>query len=152
MIPLKSELLFTLTGRVSKPQDIGVSSVGHRRIIPIVSGEFEGPKLRGTVLPGGSDWMLIRPDGVSKIDVRLTLQVDNGELVYMQYGGYRHGPKDVMDRLARGEEVDPTEYYFRITASFETGSETYSWLNKIVTVGTGQRLPDGPVYYLYEIL
>jgi hypothetical protein len=152
MIPLNSELVFTLTLRVSPAQEIGVSSSGKRRIIPINGGEFEGPKLRGTVLPGGADWMLIRPDGVAQIDVRLTLRTEDGDLIFMKYGGFRHGPKDVMDRLARGEKVDPVEYYFRITALFETGSEKYSWLNQIITVGTGHRLPNGPVYHLYVIL
>ena len=110
MIPLRSELLFTLTGRVLPAQEIGTSSLGQRRIIPIEGGEFEGPKLRGTVLPGGADWMLVRPDGVAQINVRMTLQTDDGDLIFMKYGGFRHGPKDVMDRLARGETVEPAEY------------------------------------------
>ena len=152
MIPLRSELLFTLTGRVSPAQDIGTSPSGQRRIIPVAGGEFEGPKLRGTVLPGGADWMLVRPDGVAQINVRMTLQTDDGDLIFMKYGGFRHGPKDVMDRLARGEAVDPTEYYFRITPLFETGSQKYAWLNRIITIGTGHKLANGPVYYVYEIL
>ena len=152
MIPLRSELLFTLTGRVLPAQEIGTSSLGQRRIIPIEGGEFEGPKLRGTVLPGGADWMLVRPDGVAQINVRMTLQTDDGDLIFMKYGGFRHGPKDVMDRLARGEAVEPTEYYFRITPLFETGSREYAWLNKIIAIGMGHRLTNGPVYYVYEIL
>src|ERR1035441_8942442 len=101
MIPLRSELLFTLTGRVSSAQEIGASPSGQLGIMRVASGEFEGPKLRGTVLPGGADWMLVRPDGVAQINVRMTLQTDNGDLIFMRYGGFRHGPKDVMDRLAR---------------------------------------------------
>jgi hypothetical protein len=152
MIPLRSELLFTLVGRVSPPQEIGTVPLGQRRIIPIEGGEFEGPKLRGSVLPGGEDCMLVRPDGAAQIDVRMTLQTDDGDLILMRYGGLRHGPKDVMDRLARGETVEPTEYYFRITPLFETGSRKYAWLNRIITIGTGHRLANGPVYYVYEIL
>jgi hypothetical protein len=152
MIPLRSELLFTLTGRVLPAQEIGASPAGQRRIIPVAGGEFEGPKLRGTVLPGGADWMLVRPDGVAQINVRMTLQTDNGDLIFMRYGGFRHGPKDVMDRLARGEAVEPTEYYFRITPLFETGSQKYAWLNRIITIGIGHKLANGPVYYIYEIL
>src|SRR5450755_521673 len=105
IIPLRSELLFTLTGRVSSPQEIGTVPSGYRRIIPIEGGAFEGPKLRGRVLPGDSDCMLMRPDGVAQIDVRTTLETDDGDLIFMKYGGFRHGPKDVMDRLARGDAV-----------------------------------------------
>jgi hypothetical protein len=144
--------LFTLTGRVASAQEVGASPLGQRRIIPVEGGEFEGPKLRGTVLPGGADWMLVRPDGVAQIDVRVTLRTDDGDLIFMRYGGFRHGPKEVMDRLARGETVAPEDYYFRITPGFETGSRKYAWLNSIVSVGTGHRLPDGPVYHVYEIL
>jgi hypothetical protein len=96
--------------------------------------------------------MLVRPDGVAQIDCRVTLQTDDGVMIFMRYGGYRHGPKEVMDRLARGEAVDPTDYYFRIAPLFETGSGKYAWLNKIIAVGTGQRLANGPIYYVYEIL
>jgi hypothetical protein len=84
MISLRSELLFTLTGRVSPPQEIGASPSGQRRIIPVEGGEFEGPKLRGKVLPGGADWMLVRPDGVAQINVRMTLQTDDGDLIFMK--------------------------------------------------------------------
>lgn len=152
VIPLRSELLFTLTGRVSSPQEIGTGPSGDRRIIPVEGGEFEGPKLRGRVLPGGSDCMLVRPDGVAQMDVRVTLETDDGDLIFMKYGGFRHGPKEVMDRLARGEAVEPTEYYFRITPLFETGSQKYTWLNRIITIGIGHREAHGPVYYIYEIL
>jgi hypothetical protein len=149
---IETEFLFTLTARVGTPFDIGDLPEGRRRISPIEGGEFEGPRLRGRVLPVTGDWMLIRSDGVTVIDVRATLQTDDDALIYMRYGGYRHGPRDVMEALARGEPVDPSTYYFRITATFETGAERYSWLNQIATVGTGRRDPGGPVYDVYEVL
>jgi uncharacterized protein DUF3237 len=152
MLPLSSELLFTLTGRVADPVDIGVTASGHRRIVPIDGGEFDGPKLQGTVLAGGADWMVIDSDGVAHVDVRLTLQTNDGDRIYMTYRGLRHGPAAVMARLQRGELVEPSEYYFRITASFETGSKKYAWLNRILAIGVGHRLPAGPVYYIHEIL
>jgi hypothetical protein len=152
MLPLRSELLFTLTGRVSDPVDIGVTTSGHRRIVPIDGGEFDGPKLQGTVLAGGADWMVVDSDGVAHVDVRLTLQTNDGDRIYMTYRGLRHGPPAVMARLQRGELVEPSEYYFRITASFETGSKKYAWLNRILAIGVGHRLPAGPVYYIHEIL
>jgi len=149
---IETELLFTLTASVGTPFDVGELAQGRRRISPIEGGEFEGPRLRGRVLPVTGDWMLIRPDGVTVIDVRATLQTDDDALIYMRYGGFRHGPKDVMDAVARGEHVDPSTYYFRITATFETGAERYSWLNQIASVGTGRRDPGGPVYDIYEVL
>jgi len=152
MIPLRSEILFTLTGSVAKPTEIGNTPSGGRRIFPIEGGEFEGPRLKGTVLPGGSDAMLVRTDGVVLPDVRMTLRTDDAQLIFMRYGGMRHGPPEVMERLARGEPVDPAEYYFRIVPQFETGSSKYSWLNRIIAVGAGHRLPTGPIYYVYEIL
>jgi hypothetical protein len=152
MLPLRSEWLITLTGRVSAPVDVGVSPLGHRRIIPVEGGEFEGPKLRGSVLPGGADWMLSDSKGVAHVDVRLALQTDDREQIYMTYRGLRHGPPEVMARLERGESVEPHEYYFRIAPSFETGSTKYAWLNRILAVGIGHRLAAGPIYYIYEIL
>lgn len=152
MMPLRSEILFTLTGQVLRPQNIGLSPAGLRRIIPIAGGTFAGPKLRGSVLVGGGDWMLVRPDGVAQIDVRVTLQTDDGELIFMRYGGFAHGPKEVMEQLGRGEAVDPAAYYLRVTPLFETASQKYAWLNRIVAIGTGQRLPDSVVYDVYEIL
>jgi hypothetical protein len=150
--PLNTRLLFTLTGTVAAPSEVGVLPQGQRRIIPIAGGEFEGPRIRGQVLPFGADWMLIRPDGVAVIDVRATLQTDDGALIYMRYSGYRHGPADVMQALADGKEADPSTYYLRIAVTLETGADNYAWLNQIVAVGTGRKIPEGPVYDIYEVL
>ncbi len=135
MLPLRSELLFTLTGRVSPTVDIGVSQMGHRRIIPVEGGEFEGPKLRGRVLKGGADWMLVDSEGVAHVDVRMALQTDDGEEISMQYSGRRHGPPAVMGRLERGEAVDPGEYYFRIVP--------FSRRARRGTPGSTESLPSG---------
>jgi uncharacterized protein DUF3237 len=104
------------------------------------------------VLEGGSDWILARPDSVLQLDVRLTLRTDDDQLIGMTYRGLRHGPAAVIDRLNRGEKVDPSEYYFRTSPVFETASEKYAWLNRIIAVGTGHRLPQGPVYSVFEVL
>ena len=152
MISLRSEFLFTLTGSVAEPLEIGTTPSGERRIFPIEGGEFVGPRLKGTVLPGGSDAMLVRADGVVLPDVRMTLRTDDAQLIFMRYGGMRHGPAAVMKRLARGEPVDPAEYYFRISPQFETASSKYSWLNKILAVGSGHRLPSGPMYQIHQVL
>ena len=151
MIELKH--LFTLTATVPGIADLGPTPAGHRRIANVTGGTFTGERLRGKIqsAPGG-DWLLLRADGVLVLDVRLTLETDDGALIYMRYGGLRHGPAEVIAKLNRGEPVDPKSYYFRTTPSFETGAQTYAWLNRIVSVATGRREASGPTYEVYEVL
>ena len=152
MQELRLQHLCTLDIAVGPIQAIGAGPQGERRIAEVIGGTFEGPRLRGRILPGGGDWILIRPDGVTQLDVRVTLQTDDGALIYLSYRGLRHGPPEVMERLARGEEVPASAYYFRTAPIFETGAAAYLWLNKIIAVGTGYRRPTGPVYTVYEVL
>jgi hypothetical protein len=152
MAEINTAHLFSTSLKVTEIQDLGKTPLGDRRVAVVEGGSFEGPKLKGTVLRGGSDWILARPDGALQLDVRLTLKTDDGEIIGMTYRGFRHGPAAVMERLNRGEIVDPSEYYFRTAPFFETASEKYGWLNRIVTVATGHRLPDGPVYHVFEVL
>ena len=150
---LQSELLCTIAITVDpKFQEVGSATWGQRRIVQVTGGTFEGPRLKGRVLPGGGDWILTRPDGVTQLDVRITLETDDGALIYMTYRGLRHGPPEVLARLAKGERVEPSEYYFRTVPCFETASEKYAWLNRALFVSTGDRLPAGPIYTVYEIL
>jgi hypothetical protein len=104
------------------------------------------------VLPGGGGWMILRSDGVLDIEVRIVLETDNKQMIYMHWKGLRHGPKDVVDRLNRGEAVDPSSYYFRTTPYFETSSEGYSWLNRICSIATGSRVGDRRGFDVYQVL
>ncbi len=150
---LLSEFLCTLTGFVAPPRDVGTTPRGIRRYYPAIGGSFEGPRLRGEVLPDGGDWLLTRPDGVLEQDVRITLKTDDNAFIYVRYSGMRHGKPEVMAKLARGETVDPSEYYFRISPLFETGAQRYAWLNTILAIGVGERLPPNMVRYaIFEIL
>ncbi|MBL8675524.1 MAG: DUF3237 domain-containing protein [Rhodospirillales bacterium] len=150
---IRTTRLFTIRLEVGQMTDLGKTPLGHRRIANVAGGTFEGEELRGTVLPApAGDWLLVRADGVWTLDVRLTLRTDDGALIYMAYRGMRHGPQWVLDRLAKGEKVDPSEYYFRTTPYFETSSEKYSWLNRIVSVGTGRREATGPIYDVFQVL
>ena len=111
-----------------------------------------GERLRGVVLPhAGADWLLIRPDGAFQLDVRLTLQTDDEALIYMSYRGVRHAPADVAAQLARGERVDPT-VLFPYRTILRDRWQRYGWLNSIVAVGVGERLPTGVTYEVFEIL
>ena len=95
----------------------------------------------------------MRPDGVLEQDVRITLKTEDGAFIYVRCAGMRHGPLEVMARLAQGETVDPSEYYFRVAPVFEIGAERYAWLNNILAVGVGERLPPNIARYsIFEIL
>jgi hypothetical protein len=120
-------------------RELGDTPLGRRRIIGISGGEFSGPRLQGRILPGGADWQLVRPDGVAFLDARYTLETADGALIYVNNKGYRHGPKEIIDRLARGEDVDPVLYYMRATPWFETAAPAYAWLNRTICVATGAR-------------
>jgi hypothetical protein len=132
--PLKSEFLMDIILDVSAPQNLGT-----RRIVPVTGGTFEGPKLKGTALGGGADWILVRPDGVSELNVRVTLRTDDEQLIYLTYRGLLFTPKG-------GEQ------YWRTTPIFETGSPKYEWLNKIIAVGVGKTVPGKAAYSIYHIL
>jgi hypothetical protein len=153
MSSLPTRYLFTLEISLHPIHDLGTTSLGKRRIVPVSGGRFEGPRLRGEVLPDvGGDWLLQRADSTFQSDVRLVLRTDDEALISMTYRGIRHATRTVSDRLARGEEVAASEYYLRTAAFFETASPEHRWLNDLVAVGTGRRLPERVVYELHEVL
>ena len=145
-------LLMTLQVVVPPPQKLGAVPHGTRVIAPITGGTFEGPRLRGKVLPGGGDWLLTRPDGVLELDLRITLETDDGALIYMMSSGLRHGPPEVLAAMARGESVDPSKYYFRTAIRFETSAPQYAFLNRLIAISSGDRRASGPIYTLDEVL
>jgi hypothetical protein len=149
---MDARLLMMLQVAVASPQRIGVGPHGTRITAPITEGHFEGPRLRGRVLPGGGDWTLLRADGVLELDLRITLETDDGALIHMTSIGIRHGPAEVIAALARGETVDPSTYYFRTLPRFETGHPKYEFLNRLLSVASGDRRPKGPIYTVDEIL
>ena len=149
---MDSRLLMTLQVAVAGAQKVGAVPHGARVTAPITSGHFEGPRLRGKVLPGGGDWTLLRADGVLELDLRVTLETDDGALIHMTSFGLRHGPPEVIAALARGESVDPSTYYFRTTPRFETGAPKYAFLNRLLAVSSGDRRAGGPIYTIDEIL
>jgi hypothetical protein len=142
----------TLTLAADPAQRLGTVPHGTRSIVPVTGGSFEGPQLRGKVLPGGADWLLVRSDGVLELDLRITLETDDHALIYMTFQGLRHGPPEVFAALGRGEAVDPASYYFRTLPRFETATEKYAFLNRIIAVGVGEPLPGGAVHRIDEIL
>jgi hypothetical protein len=149
---LKWRPLFVIKLDVQKPAVIGATPGGMRRVGIVPSGRFEGERMSGVALDGGSDWQTVRPDHATTLDVRLLLKTDDGALIGMNYRGIRAGTEDVIKRIDAGESVDPSEYYFRISPMFETAAANYDWLNRIMAIGIGHRPPSGPVYSIFEIL
>jgi hypothetical protein len=146
------ELAFEVFANVAPPLDLGVTPMGHRRIIQITGGSFEGPGLKGRVLPGGADWQTVRTDGTAELDARYTLQTDQGALIYVVNRGLRHGPPEVLRKIAAGETVDPRSYYFRSAAFFETSAPELEWLTKTIVIGAGERQRDKVLIRFWKVL
>ena len=149
---IRTEYLLGLKAQVSIVQVIGETPAGYRRIGVVTGGTFEGPKLSGKVLTGGSDWQFLHADGSALLDVRMVLETDDGATIGLTYRGVRHGPPEVLAKVNAFEHVDPSQYYFRTAAQFETAHEKYRWLNYIIAIGTGDRPPEGPIYHLHQVL
>ena len=132
-------------------EEIGQTPHGMLSIFPITGGSFEGERLRGIVL-GGADWVTAAADGTRELDLRVTLETDDGALISMTSFGLRHGPPEVLAALARGESVDPSKYYFRTAPRFETSAPKYAFLNRLIAVASGDRHATGPIYTVNEIL
>jgi Protein of unknown function (DUF3237) len=150
--PPRLEFAFTATISLGPVQELGDTPHGRRRIIPITGGIFYGPAIKGTIEPGGADWQIVRTDKVAELDAQYTLKTDDGVFIYIKNKGYRHGPTEVIERLAQGEAVEPKEYYFRATPVFETAAEKYSYLNKYIYIASGERRKDSVVIHFYKVL
>jgi hypothetical protein len=149
---LKSTLLWRAHIDVEGFYDVGDTFRGHRTIVRVKGGWFEGPEIKGSILPGTGDWFLTRPDGVGEGDVRDTYQTDDGAIIYVSYRGILDISADVWTRIGAGEDVPATEYYLRGQPMFETGSEKYDWLNRIVAVSVGKQEAMGVTYDVFRIL
>ncbi len=151
--PPKPELSFFSRAIVQDgaPLSLGRTPFGDRRIVPILSGRFEG-KLSGEVLPGGADCQFSSPDDVAHLEARYTIRTPDDSLILVHNHGLRHASPEVLKAVMSGEVVDPSTYYFRSTPSFETASEKYAWLNKIVSICSGMRTADSVILDFYEVL
>jgi len=133
-------------------REMGPGRAGQRRIIPIIGGTVTGPLFRGRILNLGADWQTIHAGGLADLDTRYAIETDDGATIEVINQGFRHGPEDVMKRLAAGEDVPPDAYYMRTTARLESGDARYSWVNSAIFVGTGARLAAQVHMTLYQVL
>jgi len=144
--------VYLLEATLAETLELGDVAQGRRRIVPLTGGTFTGPELNGMLLPGSSaDWQIVLPDGTALGDVRYTLRTDDGDLLYVQSRGVRHGSADVLERLARGEDVDASEYTFRTSTQIETAAAGLEWLNKGVFISVGGRKPGAVIYETYLV-
>jgi Protein of unknown function (DUF3237) len=144
--------VFRLVATLGEPLDVGGTPSGRRRVVALTDGSFEGPELSGRLVPGASaDWQLVLEDGTAVADLRYTLETATGALLYVQGHGVRHGSTEVLARLARGEDVDASDYTFRVSVRIETGDPELDWLNKGVFVCVGGRQPGKVIYETYLV-
>lgn len=145
-------LMGLLRAELADIVDIGVTPMGHRRVVNIVGGHFEGAQLSGVVLPGGADWQWVRSDGTIDLDARYTLRTTSDELIQVTSQGMRTAAPDILARLARGEDVDPALYYFRTVMRFETSAPALLYLTRLLAVAYGRRTRNAVELRVDEIL
>lgn len=149
--PPKLTFAFEVRAQVAAPLEVGQVPAGRRRIVQITGGTFEGPGIKGKIVPGGADWQLIQADGFSQLDTRYTLETDKGQIIYVQNAGVRDAAPDVMKKLLAGEAVNPSLVYFRTVPRFETSAPELQWLARSVFVGTGERYPSDVVIRFWKV-
>jgi hypothetical protein len=149
---ISREPIFRVHCEVADILDLGPAPFGHRRVVNLLGGTVTGARLNGRVLPGGTDMQIMAADGSLDIHARYTLQSDAGALIQVDSKGVRHGPPDVLALLAKGEDVDPSLYYFRTVMRFETAHPSAAWLNRILALARGQREKNAVRLDVYEVL
>lgn len=152
MNPIDMQFVCALQVELAPIIEMGEGRRATRRIVPIIGGKAEGPLLNGKVLSVGADWQSVYADGSAFLDTRYALQTDDGAVIEIINQGFRHGPQDVLARVAAGESVDPSQYYMRTSARLETGDPRYDWVNRHIFVGRGKRLASAVEVELFQLL
>ena len=140
--PPTLEPVFDVAVRVAAPLAIGETGAGLRRVVDILGGDVTGPRLQGRIRPGGADFQLIRATGLTELHARYVIEAADGSLIYVENSGIRFGAPEALEKLNRGEPVDPALIYFRTAPRFETAAPAHRWLIEHLFVATGIRRPD----------
>jgi len=149
---LRTNYVFTITAEIAEATTAGDIGHGVRRIIPIIGGEVRGEGVNGRVLPFGADFQIIRPNELIDLEARYAFRTDDGAVVYVENKGIRFGPVELLQKLKRGEPVDPKLIYFRTLPKFETGAEKYRWLMEHIFVASAARHADRVVIDVHMVL
>ena len=149
---LQTKYVFTITARIGEVTTAGDIGHGVRRIIPIVGGEVRGLDVNGKVLAFGADFQMIRPNELIELEAKYAFETDDGATVYVENKGIRFGPMELLQKLKRGEPVDPKQIYYRTVPKYETGSEKYRWLMEHIFVASAARHADRVVIDVYQVL
>ena len=149
---LETKYVFTITARIGPVTSAGDIGRGVRRIIPIIGGEVRGPKVNGKLLAFGADFQIIRPNELIDLEAKYAFETDDGATVYVENRGIRFGPVELLQKLKRGEAVDPNLIYFRTVPKFETGHEKYRWLMEHIFVASAARQVDRVVIDVHMVL
>ncbi len=151
-LEIQTKYVFTITAEIAEVTTAGDLGHGVRRIIPIVGGEVRGERVNGKVLPFGADFQIIRPNELIDLEARYAFQTDDGAVVYVENRGIRFGPLDLLQKLKRGEPVDPKLIYFRTVPKFETGHANYRWLMEHIFIASAARHADRVVIDVHMVL
>ncbi|NOJ46728.1 DUF3237 domain-containing protein [Bradyrhizobium archetypum] len=149
---LSTKYVFTITARIGAVTSAGEIGTGVRRIIPIIGGEVKGEEVNGKVLPCGADFQIIRPNELIELEAKYAFETDDGAIVYIENKGLRFGPVDLLQKLKRGEPVDPRLIYFRTVPKFETGAPKYRWLMENFFIGSAARHANHVVIDVHQVL
>jgi hypothetical protein len=149
---LSTKYVFTITARIGEVTSAGEIGTGVRRIIPIIGGEVKGEGINGKVCPFGADFQIIRPNELIELEAKYAFETDDGAVVYVENKGLRFGPVDLLQKLKRGEPVDPKLIYFRTAPRFETGAAKYRWLMENLFIGSATRHVDRVVIDVHQVL
>jgi hypothetical protein len=149
---LQTKCVFTITARIGEVVTVGEIGHGVRRIVPIIGGEVRGEKVNGKVCPFGADFQIIRPNELIELEAKYAFETDDGALVYVENKGIRFGRVDLLQKLKRGEAVDPALIYCRTVPKFETGAGNYRWLMEHIFVGSAVRHPDRVIIDVHQVM
>jgi hypothetical protein len=149
---LQTRYVFTITAHIGGVTSAGDTGAGIRRIVPITGGEVRGKDINGKLCPFGADFQIVRPSRLIELEAKYAIETDDGAIIYVDNRGIRFGPVELLERLSRGEAVDPALIYFRTVPRFETGTEKYRWLMENLFVGSAARYADRVVIDVHQVL
>src|ERR1700681_2398272 len=149
---LETKYVFTITARIGDVTSAGDIGTGVRRIIPIIGGEVKGEGISGKVLSFGADFQIVRPNELIELEAKYAFETNDGAVVYVENKGMRFGPVELLQRLKRGEPVDPKLIYCRTVPKFETGSEKSRWRMQNLFIGPAARHADRVVIDVHQVL